>query len=315
MSDLALVFPGQGAQAVGMGKSLADASPAAKQVLAQADEVLGFALSTLCFEGPIEELTRTEVSQPALYAVSIAALRALEERLGHALTGVCAAGLSLGEYSALTAAGALPFADGIKLVRRRGELMQAACDAHPSSMASILNLSPEQCEEACAKARAEGGVVVVANLNSPKQTVIAGDQAGLDSAMATAKELGARRVVPLTVAGAFHSPLMQSAAEGLAEAVAAADIRDAQFPVIANARAAAVTSADDIRAALVEQLTSPVRWVEGAQQMAALGAKRFLELGTGSVCAGLLKKCLDEQRSCSVGEADKLDEALAFVGS
>jgi len=314
MSDLALVFPGQGAQAVGMGRSLAESSPAAKAVFDEADAALGFALSQRCFEGPIEELTRTEVSQPALYAVSIAALRALEEKTGGPVRGVCAAGLSLGEYSALTAAGALPFADGITLVRRRGELMQAACDANPSSMASILNLSPEQCAEACAQASADGGVVVVANLNSPKQTVIAGDHDALDRAMAIAKEMGARRVVPLTVAGAFHSPLMQSAAEGLAEAVAAAAIQDAQFPVVSNARAEGLTAAADIRAALVEQLTSPVRWVEGAQQMAALGASRFLELGTGSVCAGLLKKCLDEQTSFSFGEAEKLDEAVAFLG-
>jgi [acyl-carrier-protein] S-malonyltransferase len=314
MPTLALVFPGQGAQAVGMGKSLAEASPEARAVLAAADAALGFPLTRVCFEGPIEELTRTEVSQPALYAVAVAALRALEARLGGPLDAACAAGLSLGEYTALTAAGALPFEDGIRLVRRRGELMQAACDAHPSGMASLLGVGPDVCEQACAKARADGpGVVVVANINSPQQTVIAGDHAALERAMAIAKQLGARRAVPLTVAGAFHSPLMQSAADGLRDAVATAALRPARFPVVSNAWAKPVQQPDEIRKALVEQLTSPVRWVQGSAAMHALGARRFLELGTGTVCAGLLKKCLDGVATASCGEASELDGAIAFV--
>lgn len=315
MSTLALVFPGQGAQAVGMGKSLAQASPEARAVLQAADAALGFALCKRCFEGPIEELTATSVSQPALYAVSIAALRALEARRGGPLDACAAAGLSLGEYTALTAAGALPFEAGLRLVRRRGELMQAACDAHPSGMASVLGLGPEACEQACAKARAEGpGVAVVANMNSPQQTVIAGDHAALGRAMAAAKALGARRVVPLTVAGAFHSPLMQSAVDGLRVAVDAVDWRPARFPVVANAWARPVREPDEIRRALVEQLTSPVRWVESCAAMHALGATRFLELGTGAVCAGLVKKCLDGVATLSCGEAEQLDGATAFVG-
>ena len=314
MSALALVFPGQGAQVVGMGKSLAAASPEARAVLEAADATLGFALSRICFEGPIEELTATSVSQPALYAVSVAALRALEARHGAPLEACCAAGLSLGEYTALTAAGALPFEAGLRLVRRRGELMQAACDAHRSGMASVLGLGPEACEQACAKARAEGpGVAVVANINSPQQTVIAGDRAALERAMAAAKALGARRVVPLTVAGAFHSPLMQSAADGLRAAVEAADLRPARFPVVSNAWAKPVREPDEIRRALVEQLTAPVRWVESCAAMAGLGARRFLELGAGTVCAGLVKKCVDGAEACSCGEAEQLDGAAGFV--
>ena len=226
---------------------------------------------------------------------------------------VGAAGLSLGEYSALTAAGALPFPEGIRLVRTRGQAMQAACDAVKSGMASVLGLDAAGCAAACADATKGGGVAVVANINSPDQIALSGDTAALERAMAAAKARGARRVVPLTVAGAFHSPLMAPAAAALRGAVDAAPLATGRFPVVSNAWARAVTAPDEFRRALVEQLTAPVRWVEGVQALAKLGAKKFLELGPGKVCSGLIRRIVPDAQVCALGEADGLDAAVAFV--
>ncbi|MDT0631079.1 ACP S-malonyltransferase [Rubrivirga sp. S365] len=305
----AFLFPGQGAQAPGMGADLYEAHPEARALFDEADAVLGFALTDVMFGDDAEALVPTEVTQPALYAHSLAANAVLAAR---GLRPALAAGHSLGEWSALAAVGALSFADGLRAVRRRGELMAQAGDVRPGAMSAVLGLDDDALEAACREASGGGaGEVVPANYNSPGQIVISGDEAAVERAGRLAEEAGARRVVPLTVSGAFHSPLMAFARDGLAETLEALEISEPSCPVVLNVTAEPTTDPDEIRRRLLEQLTSPVRWAQSVQRMADEGATRFVEVGTGRVLSGLVKKTLGRgAETVQVGTAADL-ESLA----
>ncbi|MCA8940395.1 MAG: ACP S-malonyltransferase [Planctomycetes bacterium] len=308
----ALLFPGQGAQAPGMGKDLAESIPEAKAVFERADEALGFGLSKLCFEGPAEELNRTDVSQPAILAHSWAVVEALktsDKGMQLLENASASAGLSLGEYTALAAAGAIAWEDALRLVRARGTYMQEACDAKPSTMASILGLDREPLEAACASVR-DKGVCVLANFNADGQIVIAGDIEAINAACEAAKEAGAKRAIPLSVAGAFHSPLMEPARERLAAEIDGISIKDPEIPVVANVTAKPVTTADEARRLLVAQLTSPVMWADSMQLLVDEGYQAFYELGPGTVLAGLLKRVAREQTKVSIGSGADLNAFL-----
>lgn len=280
----ALIFPGQGSQHVGMAAALADAHPAAAQALRTADEVLGFPLSDLMRSGPLDELTATKNAQPALLVHSVAAMAVLGDRLAPGI----AAGHSLGEFSAHVAAGTLSFENALRAVRLRGELMYETGLERPGTMAAILGLSDEEVQAACVTV--SGGVCVPANFNSPGQVVISGDLEGVREGMDRAKDAGAKKVVELNVSGAFHSPLMEPAAEGLRSYLESVDFSDPAFPVVANATALAVTTADEARDLLVRQVTAPVRWSASVQTMVGVGADRFFEVGPGKVLTGLNKR-------------------------
>lgn len=301
---LILAFPGQGAQKVGMGRDLAESSPAALEVFERIDAALEMPLSRLMWEGPEEELTLTHNAQPAILAHSVAMLAAL----GDVVSGAVAAlGHSLGEYSAYVAAGALAPEDAARLVRRRGELMLEAGQQRPGAMAAVLGLSTSEVEAACAAAKREGEVAVAANLNAPDQTVVSGDPAAVERAGVGCKERGAKRVVPLKVSGAFHSPLMAPAAAGLAEVLADVPFEDPRIPVYANARAEPVRTADDTRRLLVEQLTAPVRWVACVEAAARQeGEPSFLEIGPGNVLSGLIRRIVPGAATASAGTAADL---------
>ncbi|MCZ7644001.1 MAG: ACP S-malonyltransferase [Planctomycetota bacterium] len=298
-----LVFPGQGAQAVGMGKDLAEAYPEVRALFARADEVLGFGLTKLVFEGPEEDLVDTAVQQPALVLASLAALKALELRRGAPVEAAAAAGLSLGEYSALAAVGALAFEDALKLVRRRGELMKMASARTASSMAVILKLDEAGVRAACEQAARETQQIVSpCNFNGGGQIVIGGQTEALARAGELCKERKGR-VMPLKVAGAFHTALMQPAADGLKEALDAAPIRRAQAPVYANATAKPVQEPDEIRAALHAQLTRPVLWEPSVRAMFAAGLTNFLELGAGKSVSNMIKKIAPDATVANAGTA------------
>jgi [acyl-carrier-protein] S-malonyltransferase len=282
---LAFLFPGQGAQAVGMGKALAEAFPEARAVFDEADEALGFGLSEICWEGPAERLKETRYAQPALLTHSVAAWR-LVDRAG--LRPRWTAGHSLGEYSACVAAGALDFRDAVRLVHLRGTLMYEAGRQRPGTMAAVLGVDREAAERICAAA-AQIGLVVPANLNAPGQVVISGDRVAVEEAARFAQAFGAKRVVMLEVSGAFHSPLMDSAAKGLAVELERTAFRDASCPVIANVSAAPVQRAEEIRAVLERQVLGAVRWEESMRRLLELGAEGFVEIGTGRVLRGLLR--------------------------
>ena len=307
---LAFLFPGQGSQAVGMGQKLAEAFPLAASVFAEADDVLGFALTDTMWSGPEETLKRTENAQPALLVHSIAALRVASEK---GLKPAFAAGHSLGEYSAHVAAGSLAFAAALRLVRRRGELMAKAGDAQAGTMAAILGLDAALVEEACRESNA-AGPVVAANFNSPGQVVISGAPEAVEAAMARCKDKGAKRAIRLPVAGAFHSPLMGPATTGLVDALSTVAIADAQVPVIANVDAQPTTKAADIRAKLGSQLLGAVRWEESMRRLLADGAEGFVELGTGKVLRGLLKSIAPEAKSANVDDPASLEDTLAAFG-
>ena len=286
---LALLFPGQGSQAVGMGRDVHEASPAARATFDAADRALGFSISRLCFEGPEDELRRTEIQQPAILTTSIALLRAVEEQRPLAPSYV--AGHSLGEYSALVAAGALEFEDAVVLVNRRGRFMQEAVAPGKGAMAALMGLEPEAVDDACRAAAAEtGGVVSSANYNSPQQTVIAGEAAAVERAIALAKERGAKRAIPLPVSAPFHCALMRPAAEKLAPELARVRFRDPRVPVITNVEAAPNTSGARIPALLEQQVTAPVRFTESVKRLAALGVTQVVEIGPGSVLTGLVAR-------------------------
>jgi len=291
MTQPVLLFPGQGSQEVGMGAEIAAHSPAAAAIFQQADDILGFSLSQLCFEGPEDTLTDTINVQPALLTAGIAALRAVEEQLGHPVAAAAAAGHSLGEYSALVAAGALSFEDALRLVRERGRLMKLAGEIAPGGMAAIIALDTGKIEAICQQASAESrGPVVIANDNCPGQVVISGDEEALSRAMEMASEAGARKVVRLAVSIAAHSPLMGAVQEEFAAAVAQADIRPPQFPVIANISAQPMTDVDAIRQELVGQLQNSVQWTQSMQYLIGQGNETFIEFGPGKVLAGLMKR-------------------------
>ncbi len=282
----AYVFPGQGSQYVGMGKDLCEQFPVAKKYFDEADSLLGFSLSKICFEGPEDELKQTKNTQPAIFLHSVALWNVLKPQ-----DASMTAGHSLGEYSALVAAGAISFHDAIKLVRLRGELMQKAGEENPGTMAAVVGLDASVVSEVCKNA-SEAGIVQPANFNSPGQIVISGSVAGVRKAMELAKTAGAKLVKELVVSGAFHSPLMQSAKDKLKEALDSIKINDAKIPVYANVTAKSVESADEIRRLLFEQVTSPVRWEETAVNMNNDGAKIFVEVGPGKVLQGLVKRAV-----------------------
>ena len=305
----AFVFPGQGSQFVGMGRELAQASPAAQQTFAAADEILGFKLSMLCWEGPEAELNETVNTQPALYVCSLAALRALRERRGD-FSPAFMAGHSLGEISALAAAGALTFEDGLRLVRKRGEVMKAAGQKNPGGMAAVLNLDPEALADACLDAcRDTGGIVQVANDNCPGQVVISGDLTALEKAMELAKGRGAKRAVRLPVSIAAHSPLMQPAVEEFTRAVAAISFSAPHPAVIGNIRALPLTDPGEILTELPGQLTQQVRWTESVRYLVAQGITTFVELGSKDVLTALLKRI----SAAAAGYAAGTPEAIAAL--
>lgn len=305
-----LLFPGQGAQKVGMAKDLAERFPEARATLQRIDAALDSPLSSLMWEGPEEELTLTHNAQPAILAHSAAVLSVLKGTLG---TVVAGAGHSLGEYSAYVAAGALDAADAALLVRRRGALMYQAGQARPGAMAAVLGLDTAEVEASCAGATAAGsGTVVAANLNAPDQTVISGDPSAVERAGELCQAAGARRVLPLKVSGAFHSPLMEPAVAGLREALEVAPFGEPAFPIVANATAEFTQSRDAAVELLATQLTAPVRWVASMQAIAARHPEaRWLELGPGSVLTGLLKRIVPEATCTALGTAVDIEKWLA----
>lgn len=305
MGKVAAVFPGQGSQYVGMGKELAQAHPIVAETFAEADRALGFALSTLCFEGPEEELTLTRNTQPALLTASVATFRLLQAK---GFRPVAAAGHSLGEYSALVAAGAIAFEEALETVRLRGELMESAVPAGQGGMAAILGLSKEEVEAVCREAP---GVVEPATYNGPGQVVVAGESEAVAAAMKMAEERGARRVQPLKVSGPFHSSLLRPAGDRLAERLARIDVHPPEVSVYANVTARPYTSVDEIRALLREQVSSPVRWEETIQAMVADGVDTFVEIGPGRVLSGLIRRIHREAVLHNVESVESLDAFLA----
>ncbi len=307
MIQYAFLFPGQGSQFAGMGKSLAENFPAARRVFEEADDVLGFSLSRLCFEGPEEELKLTENTQPALVAVSTAACAVLSE---NGLVPQAVAGHSLGEYSALVAAGAIRFADALRLVRNRGQYMQQAVPAGTGAMAALLHMPLDKLEAVLQQA-AEGEIVTAANFNSPEQVVIAGHTHAVQRAMELAKAAGAKRAKLLTVSAPFHCPLMQPAQALLSPELDATQFSDLAMPLINNWRAAKITSSADARQGLFEQIPNPVLWQPTMQLFGSEGIHRFIEVGPGTVLAGLVRKNLQDATCLPFGDSAHLAVLLA----
>jgi len=306
---IAFLFPGQGSQAVGMGRAFAESSKSAAAVWKEADGALGFALSRLCFDGPEEELTLTVNTQPALLTASVAAAAALAER---GIAPQLAAGHSLGEYSALVVAGAVRFADAVKLVRRRGEFMQDAVPVGTGAMAALLGVDLPTAEQVCGEA-AQGEVVGVANINSPGQIVIAGHRTAVERAVKAAAERGGKKSVLLPVSAPFHSALMKPAADRLAAELERVAVSAPKFPIVRNVDAGVTTSAEDVKPFLVRQVASPVRWTECVERLSREGAGAFLEVGPGRVLTGLLKRTLEGVRGLPVEDSASLDKALATL--
>jgi [acyl-carrier-protein] S-malonyltransferase len=306
----ALLFPGQGSQFVGMGKDLAAAHPAARETFAQADAILDHPLSRICWEGPEAELRSTQNTQPAIFVHSMAVYRVLGLRPGVDFTA--AAGHSLGEYSAYVAAGSLSFEDALRLVRRRGELMFRAGQERPGTMAAVLGLDEAVLLDLLGTIQ---GTVVAANLNSPGQVVLSGDIPAVEAAMEACRQAGAKRVIPLEVSGAFHSPLMGTAAAGLREALARVEIRMPQVPVTTNVSASPLADVEAIRESLAEQLTSAVRWEETIRNLRASGVDRFLELGPGKVLSGLARSIDRGAPSTAIGGPDEIAAFAAQSGA
>ena len=287
MGKTAFVFPGQGAQTVGMGKDAHEAFESARALFARSDEALGFDLTSIIFEGPEETLKGTAVTQPALLTVSAALLELVKDR---GLKADYVAGHSLGEYSALYAAGVISFEDAVRTVRARGLFMEQAVPGGQGAMAAVLGAEREALAALCASVTADGSAVELANVNCPGQIVVSGTAAGVQSVVERGKEIGAKRVIPLEVSGPFHSSLMKPAAERLAETLAGVELKDASIPVIANVTASEVVAAGEIRGLLAEQVYSPVLWEDSVRRLIGLGVDTFVEIGSGTVLAGLIKK-------------------------
>jgi len=300
----AFLFPGQGSQFAGMGQSLAENFPAARARFEEADDALGFSLSSLCFNGPDADLRLTENTQPALLTVSIAAWSVLRNEVGEP---DFVAGHSLGEYSALVAAGSLDFADALRIVRKRGRYMQEAVPPGVGAMAALLKLPPEKLDGILAEA-AQGEVVAAANLNSPEQVVIAGDKAAVDRAMELAKAAGAKRVVPLPVSAPFHCALMKPAQERLKADLDAAAFADLRVPLINNWRAREVRTGAEAREGLYHQVPNAVRWTESMEHLARAGVDRWFEVGAGAVLSGLLRNIVPGARAVPFGEAKDMEK-------
>ena len=302
----AFLFPGQGAQAVGMGSALAEQHPAARETFAEANDALGFDLARLCFAGPEQDLALTENTQPAILTHSIAALRAFAAEGGNLDQCAFVAGHSLGEFTALVASDSLAFADGVRLVHARGRFMSEAVPPGDGAMAAVIGLDRVALERVCG-----GDEVWPANFNSPEQTVIAGRTAAVESAMAAALEAGAKKAVRLVVSGPFHTPLMVPAGERLAELLAATEIRPPRCPLINNAEAAPLVEPEAIRTSLVRQISSPLLWVESVQRLVQEGVTRGYEFGPGRVLAGLIKRIERGMSVTSVSDPASLAQAVA----
>lgn len=304
MSKTALLFAGQGAQVVGMGKDLAATFPTAKAWFDRANAALGYDLTSICFNGPEADLTKTENAQPGIFLVSWVAFELLKEKVP-TLKFDATAGLSLGEFTALTAAGAMSFEDGLRVVRQRGKFMQEACDVTKGGMAAVIGLDEGPTREACTEAG-----VVLANLNCPGQLVISGEADKITKACEIAKAKGAKRAIPLPVAGAYHSPLMASAQPKLQAELAKAKLTAATVPVISNVSAQPHTSPDQISARMVEQVTSSVRWEESMRYLLAQGYTRFIELGPGAALSGFMKRINKEAQMLNVADVASLEATV-----
>ncbi len=307
---VAYVFPGQASQYAGMGKELYNEFPVAAAVFNRADEELGFSLSRLCFEGPGEELNLTANTQPAVLTTSVACLEVLNALGGPVPCAV--AGHSLGEYTALVAAGSLLFEDAVRLVRKRGQYMQEAVPVGEGGMAAVMGMSTELVVETCLKASGSG-VVEAVNLNCPGQVVIAGDTAGLKAAEPLLKAAGARRVMPIPVSAPFHSSLMVPAGKRLAEDLNKVSVADPKIPVVANVSADLVSSGQEVRESLIRQVYSPVRWEECVLKLISLGADTFIEVGPGKVLSGLIKKISRDVTILNVEDRASLEKVLALA--
>ena len=309
-SRSAFLFPGQGSQEVSMGQDLYEHSPAARRIFDEADQALGSSLTQIMFEGPAEELQRTINSQPAIFTVSLACLATASEQVGKAITSNVQfmAGHSLGEYTALVAAGVLDQDEAICLVRERGRLMQEACDQRPGAMAAILGMEEATVEEICKETGSQ-----IANINSPGQIVISGEQARITKAMELASAQGAKRTVPLPVSGAFHSHLMGPALEGIAKALDAVHLRNPGTPIIANCTGKPLTSSSDVKEELAQQLCGCVRWQDSMSYMIDMGVTSFIEFGPGRVLSGLMKRISDNVQATSVSDV-KSAHAFASGG-
>lgn len=304
---VALLFPGQGSQFVGMGRDLAETFPQARDTFEEADDALGFPLSRLCFEGPEDALTLTSNAQPAILTHSVAVQRVVGERLGEV---AYTAGHSLGEFTAHVGAGSLGFADALRTVRCRGELMESSGRERPGTMAALLGLDDATAEEVCSRASQQGAVCVPANFNAPGQIVISGDVAAVERAMELAREAGARRALRLNVSGAFHSPLMKVAEAGLAAQLSAVAFVVPACPIISNVTGQPVSDPVEATRLLVRQLTSPVRWTTCVRTLLDAGVQRFIELGPGSVLTSLLKRIERTADARTLGTTPEL-ESLA----
>ena len=331
-TQVAFLFPGQGSQAVGMGADIFEASPAARNVFESADKALGILLSTICFQGPADVLRETINTQPAIVTVSLALLVALQEALtkhtsswSSPLIPSYNAGHSVGEYAALVASGALRLPDAVRLVRERGRLMHHEGTICPGSMAAVIGMDAEILQDICQEATAQSvatlsevshpglGQVSIANFNAPGQIVISGEKGALNLAMELAKARGAKRIIPLSVSGAFHSPVMQPAAEGLARAIAGCEVHDATIPVIGNIHATPLTEAHAIREELTQQIASPVQWIRTIEYLVDAGVTTFLEIGPGQALTGMVKRIAKGVVTLNVSSKTDIEKVVGTI--
>lgn len=308
MVKIALVFPGQGSQSVGMGKDLFNEYPTAKQVFEEANEALGFDLAALCFEGSEEDLKLTKNTQPAIVTTSIAALRVLREQLDFEIT--CVAGHSLGEYSALVCAGSLEFADAVRVVRKRGEFMQDAVPMGVGTMAAIIGMEQDVVEGYCQQVSRDDNIVTLANVNSPGQYVISGHVKAVNEVVELAKEGGAKRAIPLAVSAPFHCALMRPAAEKLEDAMQAVTFNDLTIPLVNNAEASILKTGREARESLVRQMYKSVEWEKSVRLMIEQGVTTFIEVGPGKVLSGLLRRIDKKMKGINVGDLTTLEKTI-----